>query len=155
MKAVIQIISEDRPGVLNRVTALLRRKRFNIIGITAGPVLRPNTSRFAITLDDTEERIATIMKQIYKLVEVISVKNMVAEGAIMREMLLAEFEKMYEMPEDMKEFKAEIIGEDEGRTLVEVVGSPEEIDKFINKFRDKGMNRIARSGITSLKSLKT
>ncbi len=80
---------------------------------------------------------------------------MVAEGAIMREMLLAEFEKMYEMPEDMKEFKAEIIGEDEGRTLVEVVGSPEEIDKFINKFRDKGMNRIARSGITSLKSLKT
>lgn len=149
MKAVIQIISEDRPGVLNRVTALLRRKRFNIVGITAGPVLTKNTSRFAITIDDTEERIATIIKQIYKLVEVISVKNMVAEGAIMREMMLVEFEKMPQMLQDMDKFKAEIIGSDNTRTLVEVIGSPEEIEDFIERFRKKGMKRIARSGITS------
>ena len=151
MKAVIQIISKDKPGVLNRVTALLRRKRFNIIGITAGPILKPKMARFAITIDDTEKRIKTIMSQIAKLIEVISVKNMMWEKAIMREIMLVEFKKISSLPKEIEKFETKIIGETDQGTILEVVGSPEEINDFIEKFKGHGMLKIARSGITSLK----
>jgi acetolactate synthase-1/3 small subunit len=148
MKHTILLLSEDKPGVLNRVTSLLRRKRFNIVGITAGPTLQPNMSRFAITIDDTEERTVKIIKQIEKLIEVVEVVEVKKEESIMSEMLLAKFPNKEDLFEKLSSCKQ--IAKSDLETIVGFIGTPDEVDLFIEKSKPLGLLEISRSGITIL-----
>ncbi|EKD63642.1 MAG: hypothetical protein ACD_51C00240G0005 [uncultured bacterium] len=148
MRSTILLLSEDKPGVLNRVTSLLRRKRFNIVGITAGPTLEPNMSRFAITIDDTEERTAKIIKQIDRLIEVVEVVEIARDKSIMSEMLLAKFRSKEGMLDKLPRCKELYKANDE--IIVGFIGTPDEVDLFIEKSKPLGLIEISRSGITTL-----
>jgi len=148
MRSTILLLSEDKPGVLNRVTSLLRRKRFNIVGITAGPTLEPNMSRFAITIDDTEERTAKIIKQIERLIEVVEVVEVSQDKSIMSEMLLAKFKNSKNLFNHLPNCKQLVQSVDE--IIVGFIGTPDEVDLFIEKSKPLGLLEISRSGITTL-----
>lgn len=148
MKHTILLLSEDKPGVLNRVTSLLRRKRINIVGITAGPTLEKNMSRFAITIDDTNERTERIIKQMEKLIEVVEVKEVSEKSSIMSEMLLAKFNSKKDLSKFLPRCKELSMSCD--KTIIGFIGTPDEVDSFIEKSRPLGLKEISRSGITIL-----
>jgi acetolactate synthase-1/3 small subunit len=64
---------ENKPGVLNRVASLFRRRNFNIDSLNAGRTEDPNISRMTIVLDSEETDARLVEANLYKLVNVIDI----------------------------------------------------------------------------------
>jgi acetolactate synthase-1/3 small subunit len=79
---------EDLPGVLNRVTSLLRRRNYNIVSLTVGRTERPGVSRMTIVLDADDDGARRIEANLYKLVNVLWVETRAKPPTMVRELAL-------------------------------------------------------------------
>ena len=79
---------EDKPGVLNRVVGLFRRRNFNIESLTVGHSETPGISRLTFVVDGDDRMVDQAIKQLYKLVNVTRVENLTDHPAIVRELVL-------------------------------------------------------------------
>ena len=70
-KHVLSILVENRPGVLARVAGLFSRRGFNIDTLAVGPTERPDRSVITIRVDCTRHSVEQVVKQLYKLIDVI------------------------------------------------------------------------------------
>ena len=61
-KHTLVALVEDKPGVLNRVASLFRRRGFNIDSITVGQSETPNISRMTIVVDGTNTSVEQVQK---------------------------------------------------------------------------------------------
>ena len=77
---------EDLPGVLNRVTSLLRRRNYNIVSLTVGRTERPGVSRMTIVLEADDDGARRIEANLYKLVNVLWVEDATEAKAMVREL---------------------------------------------------------------------
>ncbi|MDI7274377.1 MAG: acetolactate synthase small subunit, partial [Anaerolineae bacterium] len=79
---------EDRPGVLNRVSSLFRRRNFNIESLTVGHSEASGISRMTVVVDGDDTVVEQVSKQLYKLVHVTKVTDVTAGAAVLRELAL-------------------------------------------------------------------
>src|SRR6202008_633744 len=79
---------EDRPGVLNRMTSLLRRRNYNIISLTVGRTERAGVSRMTIVLEADDDAARRIEANLYKLVNVLWVEDTADTATVVRELAL-------------------------------------------------------------------
>jgi acetolactate synthase-1/3 small subunit len=84
----LSVLVENRPGVLSRVSGLFTRRGFNIESLAVGPTERADRSMITIRVDCSRHSVEQVGKQLYKLVDVIDVTEVVPELAIERELLL-------------------------------------------------------------------
>ncbi len=75
---------DDRPGVLNRVASLFRRRVFNIESLTVGHSDKPGVSRMTIVVDTDELGGRRIEAHLYKLVNVLKVENITVVPSVFR-----------------------------------------------------------------------
>jgi len=73
MKHVLVALLEDRPGVLQRVVNLFSRRAFNIDTLTVGHTEQPDISRLTLVVDSTATDIDQVVKQLYKIINVLTV----------------------------------------------------------------------------------
>ena len=81
MQTTFIVHVEDQPGVLTRVSSLIRRRGFNIESLTVGHTERPGVSRMTIVIESDELAVARIEANLYKLVNVIRVDNVTPQPA--------------------------------------------------------------------------
>src|ERR1051326_8129612 len=79
---------ENKPGVLNRVASLFRRRGFNIESLTVGRTERAGVSRMTIVLDTDECGAARMEANLYKLFDVLRVENITAAPSVMRDLAM-------------------------------------------------------------------
>src|SRR6516165_890300 len=79
---------EDKPGVLNRMTSLLRRRNYNIISLTVGRSEREGVSRMTIVLESDDDAARRIEANLYKLVNVLWVQDTSHAATMVRELAL-------------------------------------------------------------------
>jgi acetolactate synthase-1/3 small subunit len=79
---------EDKPGVLNRVASLFRRRAFNIESLTVGHTQEPGVSRMTIVVDGERTDTEKVVQNLYKLVNVIKVEDVTEEPNVMRDLAL-------------------------------------------------------------------
>src|SRR3990170_4543600 len=87
-KHTIVALVEDKPGVLNRVVSLFRRRGFNIESLAVGQTETPKLSRMTIVVDGATSPVDQVTKQLYKLVEVVKVSDITEEELVGREVAL-------------------------------------------------------------------
>ncbi len=75
MSRTLITLVEDKPGVLNRVTSLFRRRNFNIASLNVGRTEKPDVSRMTILLDSDDGDARLVEANLYKLVNVIDVQD--------------------------------------------------------------------------------
>ena len=85
--AVVALV-EDRPGVLNRVASLFRRRGFNIDSLAVGTTEEQGISRMTIVVDGVDGIVEQVEKQLYKLIDVVKVSDVTHEEAVIRELVL-------------------------------------------------------------------
>ena len=78
----------DHPGVLTRVASMFRRRGFNIASLAVGNCEEPGYSRMTIEVRGTDDEIKQFEKQLYKLVEVITIRDLTDVAAVQRETAL-------------------------------------------------------------------
>ena len=74
----ISMVTENKPGVLNRITGLLTKRKINIENLNAYETKKPGVSQITLTGDINPEVIDTLVKQMDKIIEIINIKYHVA-----------------------------------------------------------------------------
>jgi acetolactate synthase-1/3 small subunit len=144
----------DKPGVLNRMASLLRRRGFNIESIAVGHSELPNISRMTIVVDGTTAMVEQVRKQLEKVVDVIKVSDVTGEGTITRELALIKVKatsaSRSEIMQIVDIFRANIVDVASDSVTVEVTGDEQKVDSLYNLLRGFGIKEIARTGCVAM-----
>ena len=152
---IISTIVENKPGVLYRASNMFRRRGFNIDSISVGPTERKDLARMTITINGDDTTVEQLVKQLSKLIDVIKVSVLSPKNTVVRELALiklhvADAKARSEIINYANIFRGRIIDVAPGSMVVEVTGTPDKIDAFLNLATTFGIKEIARTGITAL-----
>src|SRR3990167_5211459 len=84
----ITAFAENKPGVLYRIADLFLRRKINIESLTVSEVKNENLSRFTIVVYAEIALVEKIVKQLYRIIEVVKVVDSVDTDIIAREIAL-------------------------------------------------------------------
>ncbi len=150
IKHTLVALVEDKPGVLNRVASLFRRRGFNIESIAVGHSEQPNYSRMTIVVDGTNTSVEQVRKQLDKVADVIKVSDITDDRMIARELALikvrATSSNRSEIIEIVDIFRANIVDVAPDSVTIEVTGDEEKINSLFSLVRGFGIKEVARTG---------
>ena len=81
----ITALVQDKPGVLNRVSSMFRRRGFNISSLAVGQSEEPELSRMTFVVEGTDKVVEQMTKHLHKLVDVIKVSDISDQNIVSRE----------------------------------------------------------------------
>ena len=88
MASQISLLMENQPGALSRVIGLFSQRGYNIDSLSVAPTQDPTLSRLTMTTSESSAVIQQILKQLYKLIDVVMVQDLKASESISLEMAL-------------------------------------------------------------------
>jgi acetolactate synthase-1/3 small subunit len=140
----------DKPGVLNRVSSLLRRRNFNIEGIAVGQTEQPDMSRMIMIVEGDDAKVEQVRKQLDKVVDVVRIVDITDLNPVSRELALikvkATASTRSEIIQVVDIFRASILDVSVDSLIVEVTGDEEKLNSLIELLRGFGIREIARTG---------
>jgi acetolactate synthase-1/3 small subunit len=149
-KHTLIALVEDKPGVLNRMASLFRRRSFNIESIAVGRSEVPNISRTTIVVDGTTTSVEQVRKQLDKVVDVVRVVELSAEDTISRELALIKVKSnsatRSEIMQIVDVFRANIVDVGSDSLTVEVTGDENKIESLLTLLQGFGIKELARTG---------
>ena len=152
-RRAILVFVLNRPGVLNKITMLIRRKMYNVDTLTVCATLQPGVSRMTITLrEDGDDRMLQVIKQIEKITEVISARELDIDQSFWREVAIIKFEANGDLIEQLSQnYTFEILDRQNHEVFVaQVAGTSQLIDRFMNEIGKDKIIEVGRSGFTAL-----
>ena len=154
MQYMLVAYVEDKPGVLNRVSSLFRRRAFNIESLTVGHTEQPGVSRMTIVVDADEMEIRRIEANLYKLVNVLRVENVSSTPAVTRDLALikvaADINTRAQVMQLVDVFRARIVDVANESLVVEITGTEDKIEGLIEVLRPLGIIEMVRTGIVAM-----
>jgi acetolactate synthase I/III small subunit len=155
MNHTLVALVEDRPGVLNRVASLFRRRAFNIESLTVGHTIEPGISRMTIVIDSDQTSAERVMAYLYRLVNVLHVEDLGAVPAVARDLALV---KVAAPQADrsallrvVDETRAHIVDSGEQTMTVEITGEPPHVDAVIGRLATIGIVEMVRTGQVAMR----
>ena len=149
-KHTLIALVEDKPGVLNRMASLFRRRGFNIESIAVGRSEVPNISRTTIVVDGTTTSVEQVRKQLDKVVDVVRVVELSEEDTISRELALVKVKSnsatRSEIMQIVDIFRANIVDVGSDSLTVEVTGDENKVDSLLTLLQGFGIKELARTG---------
>ena len=125
---------EDKPGVLNRVASLFRRRTFNIESLTVGHTDQPGVSRMTIVVDTDELGARRVESNLYKLVNVLRVDNVTAQATVERDLALIKVRagdgKRTEILQLVEVYRARVVDITGDSVIVEITGTEDKIESI-------------------------
>jgi acetolactate synthase I/III small subunit len=150
MKHTLVALVEDKPGVLNRVASLFRRRAFNIESLTVGRTHMPDVSRMTILVDTEYTPAAMVEANLSKLINVLEVKDVTHTPTVMRDLALikvhANAGDRAEIAQLAEIFRAKIVDVAVDSVIVEVTGDEDKITGLVDLLHPKGIIEMVRTG---------
>ncbi|UCG55449.1 MAG: acetolactate synthase small subunit [Dehalococcoidia bacterium] len=151
--AIVAMVA-DKPGVLNRIASLFRRRGFNIESIAVGHSEVPKISRMTVVVDGSTTQVEQVRKQLEKVVDVIKVSDVTGEGTITRELAMIKVKttsvNRSEIMQIVDIFRANIVDVSSDSVAIEVTGDEEKVDSLYKLLRGFGIIEIARTGVIAM-----
>ena len=145
---------ENEAGALSRVSGLFSARGFNIESLTVAPTEDPTVSRMTLVTSGSDQIIEQITKQLNKLVEIIKVVDLNETAHIERELMLIKIQAKGEGREEIKRlvdiFRGRIIDVTDTTYTVEMTGSGEKLDAFIQNLDERLVLEVVRTGISGI-----
>ena len=145
---------EDKPGVLNRITSLVRRRGYNITSLTVGRTAEPGVSRLTVVIDADDDTARRIEANLYKLVNVLLVEDVTFAPLTSRELALikvrATTETRLRVLQVCEVFGARIVDMTADMLTVELTSVPERIDDLVGVLRAEGIVEMVRTGVVAM-----
>jgi len=149
-KHTLVALVEDKPGVLNRISSLFRRRGFNIESIAVGHSEIPNVSRTTIVVDGTTTSVEQVRKHLDKVVDVIRVVELGEEDMVTRELALIKVKSTSNTRSEIMQivdiFRANIVDVSSDSVTVEVTGDENKINSLLSLLQGFGIRELARTG---------
>lgn len=160
-KYTISVFTEDRVGLLNRVTIIFTRRKINIDSITASESELQGIHRYTIVAEETEEQVRKVVAQLEKQVEVLKAVYHDESNVVYQEIAL------YKLPTDalvlggkaegiIRAHNARILSVEKNFTVVEKTGHKEDTAALFQALEPYGLLEFVRSGRVAItKPMKT
>jgi acetolactate synthase-1/3 small subunit len=149
-KHTLVALVEDKPGVLNRIASLFRRRGFNIESIAVGHSEIPHLSRMTIVVDGTTTSVEQVRKQLDKVIDVVRVSDITEDNITARELALIKVKATSTTRSEIMQvvdiFRANIVDVSADSVTVEVTGDEDKINSLFNLLRGFGIKELARTG---------
>jgi acetolactate synthase-1/3 small subunit len=150
MKHTLVALVEDKPGVLNRVASLFRRRGFNIASIAVGSTETLGLSRMTIVVDGDAAMVEQVRKQLDKVIEVVKVSDITEEQMVARELVLikvkAAAQTRSEIIQIVDIFRGSILSVSPDSVVIEATGDEEKIKALLDMLQGFGITEIVRTG---------
>ena len=150
MKHTLVALVENEPGVLNRVASLFRRRNFNIDSLTVGRTESPDVSRMTIVVDSSVQNTGQVEKNLYKLVNVITVQDVTSTPLISRDLALIKVRAAEGVSRVCQDHGARTIDTSDGVVIVEMSDSEDRIESLIHALHPFGIVELVRTGVVSM-----
>ncbi|GAC1346876.1 MAG: acetolactate synthase small subunit [Myxococcales bacterium] len=143
---------EDRPGALNRIVSLFRRRTYNIDSLTVGRTERPQISRITLVVHIDEDAAARLAANLYKLLEVIHVDDVTSTPVVVRELAFIKLPARVrsEVMQLCEVFRARIVDLGPESLTVETTGTQDKIDGLIDALAPLGIIELVRTGAVAI-----
>ncbi|HEY2931419.1 MAG TPA: acetolactate synthase small subunit [Acidobacteriota bacterium] len=145
---------EDKPGVLNRVASLFRRRAFNIESLTVGHTEKPGVSRMTIVIDSDQTSVLRVEQNLYKLVNVLRVDDVTEIPSVIRDLALikmrAAADTRSEILQIVDVFRARVVDATTTTLILEVTGSEAKIEALLDLLRPFGILEMVRTGSVAM-----
>jgi acetolactate synthase-1/3 small subunit len=149
-KHTIAVQVENKFGVLSRVAGLFSARGYNIESLSVGETLDSSVSRMTLEVRGDEFVIEQVIKQLYKLVDVIKVTDLTDESRVERELVLirvnAEPQHRAEILRTVDIFRARVVDVTPLTFTLEATGNGEKLEALIELLRPMGIQEIVRTG---------
>ncbi|MEL0284429.1 MAG: acetolactate synthase small subunit [Ilumatobacter sp.] len=155
--AILSVLVQNRPGVLARVAGLFARRGYNIFSLAVAPAEDDEMSRITIVVDLESAPLEQIVKQLFKLVDVVKISELDPRRSIERELLLATVrvsaEERTQLVEVANIFEAKILAVGTDAVTVSLEGHPYKLDDFEELLGNHQISELQRTGRVALPKL--
>ena len=149
-KHTLVAIVQDKPGVLNRMVSLFRRRNFNIDSIAVGHSEVSHLSRVTIIVNGTTATVEQVRKQLDKLIDVVKIYDITSEKMTGRELALIKVKATSATRSEILEiadiFRANIVDVASDSLTIEITGDEDKIESMLKLLHSFGVKEIARTG---------
>ena len=151
IKHTLVALVENKPGVLNRVASLFRRRNFNIDSLSVGMTDDPTVSRMTIVVDASKTSASLVERNLYKCVDVLDVHDLTNVPSVIREMALikvniADTHKRSEVKQIADMYEARVVDVASDSLMLEITGTEDKIDAALKILSDYGIKEVVRTG---------
>ncbi|MCC5897803.1 MAG: acetolactate synthase small subunit [Phormidium sp. BM_Day4_Bin.17] len=154
MKHTLSVLVEDEAGVLTRIAALFARRGFNIESLAVGTGEQGDVSRVTMVVNGNDQVIEQIVKQLYKLINVLKVQDITEIPCVERELMLVKVNATSSTRSEIVElaqiFRSRVVDVADDSLILEVVGDPGKMVAFAKVLQKFGIREIARTGKIAL-----
>ena len=154
MKQTISILVENRAGVLNRVASLFSRRAFNIDSLAVGVTDDPSLSRMTIIVDNGNNVVEQVEKQLNKLVDVIKVRTLDETSMIGRELMILKVNANNKNRQDIMTiciiYGARVEDISPTSMTLQISDTPDRLDTFQALMRPFSILEVVRTGMIAL-----
>jgi acetolactate synthase-1/3 small subunit len=154
---ILSVLVQNRPGVLARVASLFARRGFNIFSLAVAPAEDEGFSRITIVVDLESTSLEQIVKQLFKLIEVVKISELDPSHSVERELLLATVrtagDRRAQIVELTNIFEGKILAVGVDAITVSLDGRPGKLDDFEELLAGYGIVELQRTGRVALPKL--
>ena len=151
MHTIVALV-QDKPGVLNRISSMFRRRGFNIASLAVGQSETPGLSRMTfVVITDQIAMVDQVTKQLRKVIDVVKVTNLTGEAIVARELALVKVRATTaaarsEIIQVVELFRAKIVDVGAESLVIEITGGDEKIESIMSLVRGFGILEVMRTG---------
>ena len=154
---MLSVLVQNRPGVLARVASLFARRGYNIFSLAVAPTEQAEYSRITIVVDVDSSPLEQIVKQLFKLIDVVRISELDPRKSVERELMLAtvriDGEHRGQIVELANIFEAKVLAVGNDAMSLSMDGTPEKIDDFEELLKGYGIVESQRTGRVALPKL--
>jgi acetolactate synthase-1/3 small subunit len=145
---------EDKPGVLNRIASLFRRRQYNIVSLNVGRTHEGGISRMTFQVAADADKSLRIEANLYKLVNVLSVEDITDKQAVIRDLALIKVrvgrEQRTEVLQLVEVFRARAVDVAPDTLTVEITGQQGKINGLVAALKPFGIVEMVQSGTVAM-----
>lgn len=154
MKRIISILMENQPGALSRVVGLFSQRNYNINSLTVAPTDDETLSRLTLTTEGDDRKIEQVIKHLNKLVDVAKLVDLTEGSHIERELMLIKVKASGAQRAEVKRladiFRGVVVDVAPNMFTIQVTGTSEKLDGFIDALADTSIIEVVRSGVSGI-----
>jgi acetolactate synthase I/III small subunit len=154
---MLSVLVQNKPGVLARVASLFARRGYNIFSLAVAPTDDPEFSRISIVVDVESAPLEQIVKQLFKLIEVVRISELDPRRSVERELMVATVrvapDQRGQVVELANIFEGKILSVGQDAIILSMDGTPEKLDDFSDLLRQYGIIESQRTGRVALPKL--
>lgn len=154
MRHIISVLLENESGALARLVGLFAQRGYNIDSLTVAPTEDPTLSRLTLVTHGNDQVIEQITKQLHKLIEVVKLTDLSEAAHIERELMLVKVKAIGEQRDEVKRsadiFRGQIVDVSATTYTVQLVGTSDKLDAFIQALSGTQILEVVRSGVSGI-----